>query len=355
MERALQAPELIIVPSAFLARKTLSHFPFLRERLRVVPLGVKPVPARTRERQAGTPLRILYVGFLFPPKGAHVLIEAIKGLPSQAVEVSLYGAFSPFWQSYADRVRAEAQGLPVHFYGPYAHDQLASILSRHDVLVMPGLCEETFSIVTREALMAGLPVVAARRGALPEVVRDDVNGLLFAAEDAADLRRCLARLLAEPDLLERLRSVDPGVKTMEAYAGELEGMYARRCAAPPPLPSLQKSLLERYQLYTALSQESEQLRTEARELDAQNAALRRERDRLGTDKPRIEQERDRALAAVPELSAALDTRERALRDGDARLAAIYASTTWKLYRAYATSRDFLVCRPLGKLKHWFGG
>jgi len=355
MGHALQAPGLITVPSAFLAQKTLSYFPFLRERLRVVPLGVPPVPATAKQPRAGGPLRVLYVGFLFPPKGAHVLIEAVKGLPAQAVEVSLYGASSLFWQPYADRVRAEAQGLPVHFYGPYAHAQLASILARHDVLVMPMVCEETFSLVTREALLAGLPVVAARRGALPEVVQDGVNGLLFAAEDAADLRRCLARLIAEPELAARLRAGAPAVKTMAAYAGELEGIYAQLCAAPSPVPALQKSLLERHQLYTALSREYEQLRTEAEELDTQNAALGAERDCLGADTLRLEQERDRALATAAELGGTLDVREGALRDRDARLAAIYASTTWKLYRSYATSMDFLVRHPLGGLKRRLRG
>jgi chromosome segregation ATPase len=106
-------------------------------------------------------------------------------------------------------------------------------------------------------------------------------------------------------------------------------------------------------MHTALSREYEQLNAEARELNAQNATLRSERDRLDTDKLRIEQERDQALAAVPELSSALDMCERELGDQNARLAAIYASTTWKLYRSYATSMN-LVRRPLGKLKQWLG-
>jgi glycosyltransferase involved in cell wall biosynthesis len=354
MENALQAPGLIIVPSAFLAQKTLSYFPFLRERLRVVPLGIQPVLTQVRDRQPGMPLRILYVGFFFPPKGAHVLIEAIKGLPSQAVEVSLYGASSAFWQPYADQVRAEAQGLPVHFYGSYTHDQLASILSCHDVLVMPGICEETFSIVTREALLAGLPVIAARRGALPEVVQDGVNGLLFEAENVTDLRRCLARLVAEPELVQRLRPLNPGIKTMAEYGQEMEEMYTQLCTAPFQVQALQKSLLERYQTYTALSQEYEQLHAEAQELNMQNLVLCSERDRFSVDKLHIEQERDRALATAHELSSALDLCEKELYEQDARLAAIYASTTWKLYRSYATGRDLLIRHPLAKLKQWLG-
>jgi hypothetical protein len=55
------------------------------------------VPHVTREQRAGTPLRILYAGVMMPHKGAHMLIEALKGLPSDAIQASLYGKVIPYW------------------------------------------------------------------------------------------------------------------------------------------------------------------------------------------------------------------------------------------------------------------
>jgi hypothetical protein len=81
--------------------------------------------------------------------------------------------------------------------------------------------------------------------------------------------------------------------------------------------------------------------------------VRAEQEYLGADTLRIEQERDRAFAADRELSNALDLCERELREQEARIAAIYASTTWKLYCSYAAGIDLLVHRPLGKLRQWF--
>lgn len=236
MEQALQVPNVILTPSLFLAQRMQEYFPSLRNRSQVIPLGVKPLSVKTREKQPGMPLRVLYVGLLFPPKGAHVLIEALKGLPAGAIEVSLYGAVLPFWRSYAHRLREETLGLPVHFCDPYPHDRLGAVLSQHDVLVMPTICEETFSLVTREALMAGLPVIAARRGALTDAIQDGVNGLFFEAENAADLRRCLARLLTEPGLVERLRPVTPYVRTCNDYAKDIEAIYTRLCPPSRPEP-----------------------------------------------------------------------------------------------------------------------
>lgn len=334
MERVLQTPDLILTPSVFLAQKIRGYFSFLADKVRVVPLGVKRIPDVVRERPARKPLRILYVGVLLPHKGAHVLVEALKGLPSEAIEVSVYGAVVPARQSYVYRLREEAHGLPVQFYAAYPHDQLASILSQHDVLVMPMIWEETFSILTREALRAGLPVVAARRGALPEAIQDGVNGLLFEPENAADLRRCLARLVAEPGLLERLRHVNPPMKTVDEYASDIEEMYAEVCAESYRIRTLRRRLAEQYRVDTALQQESERLRGEIRGLHAQRAVLQEERDRLTAEKAATEQERDRALAAVRELENMLKAQEEQVRERNARLDAIYASMTWKLYRLW---------------------
>jgi len=228
MEHVLKQPQLILTPSLFLAEKMQGYFPFLRARLRVVPLGVKQIANTTPERRSGIaalPLRVLYVGVLAPHKGAHLLIEAVKGLPPDTIAVSMYGLMSPDWQTYIDRLQAAAKELPVRFYGAYTHDQLGAILARHDVVVMPMIWEETFSLLTREAFLAGLPVIAARRGALPEAVQDGVNGLLFEPENATDLQRCLRRLITEPALLGQLHQADCQMRTLEEYAQEIEGIY----------------------------------------------------------------------------------------------------------------------------------
>jgi rhamnosyltransferase len=255
MEEVLQAPDVILTASRFLREKIQGYFPLAADRLRLVPLGIPPFPRQARKPRTNGRLRLLYVGLLFPPKGAHVLIEALKGLPPEAIEASLYGATLPFWQPYVDRLQQEAKTLAVHFHGAYTHDQLSTILSEHDVLVMPMICEETFSLLAREALMAGLPVVAARRGALSEVIHDDVNGLLFEPENAADLRRCLARLINDPRLVEQLRPSEPRYKTTDEYAQELERIYDEVIAYAPQIRS--RRIADARDRALALREESE--------------------------------------------------------------------------------------------------
>ncbi len=227
-EQLLHIPQRVIVPSQFLAERMQEIFPFVEPRLQIVAPGIVParqISPENRKDQPPGPLRVLSIGVLLPHKGPHLLVEATRGLPAGSIEVSLYGSRVAAWQAYADQLEADATDLPIRFCGTYRHDELSTILARHDVLVVPSICEETFSLVTREALQAGLPVIAARRGALPEVIRDGVNGLLFEPENADDLRRCLERLRTDTRLREQLTPASTPMRDPQAYAQDMEAVY----------------------------------------------------------------------------------------------------------------------------------
>jgi len=380
MEETLQTPDMILTPSTFLARRIADFFPSLQSKLQVAPLGVRAIPRIAKTRVPGAPLRILYVGVFLPYKGAHVLVEALKRLPLEAFEASLYGVTVPTQHSYIEQIRQEVQGLPVRFFTGYPHDQIASILAQHDVLVVPGICEETFSLVTREALSAGLPVVAARRGALPEAVQDEVNGLLFEPENPDDLQRCLNRLIAEPEIVKQLGAYETRVKTLDEYADDVENIYEAMLASPDRAQnqdisreawtSTRRLFLELSVEKTTLWRERERLSAEKALIEQERDYLRQERDRLRQERDRLRQERDRLLqeqtrilddrelirGAVQELGEILDIREEQLLERNARLDVIYASTTWKLYQAYETFvHSFVhsvVRRPGAVVRQW---
>src|SRR5205807_1108522 len=99
----------------------------------------------------------------------------------------------------ADRCRRRAVELGVeerlHLLGHVPAAQLRDAYQVADAFVMPSR-HEGFCIPVIEALSAGLPVVAARAGALSETVGS--AGLTFTPDDAADLARQIRRVLATP-------------------------------------------------------------------------------------------------------------------------------------------------------------
>jgi len=81
--------------------------------------------------------------------------------------------------------------------------QTAELLAGASVFVLPSYAEG-LPMALLEAMSWGLPVIASPVGGIPQVVRQDDNGLLIDPGDVDALSGALRRLLAEPALRQRL-------------------------------------------------------------------------------------------------------------------------------------------------------
>ena len=192
-------------------------------KLRVVDYGFRrtvPAPRRTDRR-----LRLGFVGTLVWHKGVHVLVEALRGLPEDDVELKVFGSLEVF-PAYVKALREQARDLPVRFMGPFDQDQAQDVYSQIDVLVVPSLWPENSPLVIHEAFMAGVPVVGARQGGIPELVSDEVCGLIYDAYSPDSLRSALRRLIDRPDLVGQFAARLPAVRSIEEDAAGWEAIYA---------------------------------------------------------------------------------------------------------------------------------
>jgi glycosyltransferase involved in cell wall biosynthesis len=85
-------------------------------------------------------------------------------------------------------------------------DRVADVYAAADVVVNPARFNEPFGRVAPEALVAGCPVVAARVGAIPEVLRDETDALIVAPENPAAIADAVTRLIDDTELAARLVS-----------------------------------------------------------------------------------------------------------------------------------------------------
>lgn len=144
-----------------------------------------------------------YLGRIDPRKGIEQLIAAAGLIEAQ---VAIVGDLESAPTGYVDSLRALAAsgaGDRVHFLGPI--DDPWSALREFDVLVVPSLAEP-FGRVAAEGQRAGVPVVAANAGGLPEIVTHERDGLLYPPGNVAALALAVNRLLADPSLRDRLAS-----------------------------------------------------------------------------------------------------------------------------------------------------
>ena len=168
--------------SDFIAR----HLPADPRKIAVVHNGVE-LPSAAPSAHA--PVRIGIVGRIAEQKQHLVLLEACALLRRGSFELHIVGAKSgPHVRAVEARIAALGLGDAVRWIGFVAdRDALYGSL---DIVAAPAI-DEPFGLTVPEAGSYGLPVVAARSGAFPELVDDGVNGLMFEpATPKAARRRC---------------------------------------------------------------------------------------------------------------------------------------------------------------------
>lgn len=241
--RLADQADAVIVPSAF-ARERLRELgaPLDFERVHVlappvrmprdgdalVPVGA-PVDGGSTDPAIGT--YALVVSRLAPEKGVDVAIDAcrIAGVPL------VVAGDGPERDTL--RVRARAHARPpetqaphpdpeegeVRFVGRVDDAELERLREGAALAIVPSRSAETFGMVAAEAMAAGVPVVASRIGALPELVEE--QGLVEPGDPAA-LARAIKRLWGDAPAGERGRARVRELCAPEAVAEGLARIYA---------------------------------------------------------------------------------------------------------------------------------
>lgn len=97
------------------------------------------------------------------------------------------------------REKVHAAGIADAVWLPGARTDIAEVMRGFDVFVLPSIAEGT-PITILEAMATGLPVVATRVGGIPEVVMENVTGILVPASDTAALATAISTYYREPRL-----------------------------------------------------------------------------------------------------------------------------------------------------------
>nr|WP_246505374.1 glycosyltransferase family 4 protein [Coralloluteibacterium stylophorae] len=200
--RALARARAVIATSRTTADALVAQYGVDLARLSVVPPGTeRPSRLALREARVGR-VRIVAVGSLIPRKGFDVLIAALGLLHPLSWQLRIVGGERDAATAAALRGQVRSLHLDdrVRFVGEVA--DTAPELADADVFALPSR-HEGYGMVFAEAMAHGLPVVACRAGAVPEVV-PDTAGLLVPVDDVQALADALRRLIGDAGLRTRL-------------------------------------------------------------------------------------------------------------------------------------------------------
>jgi glycosyltransferase involved in cell wall biosynthesis len=185
----------------------------------------KTIDIDRRNRQR--PLSLLFVGACTKVKGLEYLIKALTMIQGLDFRLYIAGEYN-VKDAYYRRIKrvAEKGGIAdkVKFLGFIRADKLTEYYRGSSIFVLPSI-SEGYGRVLEEALSFGLPIVASKAGAIPEVVEDGVNVVFAKPKDPKILAEAIARLAADPEKMNKMSRANfeksGKVQTWEMYREEL--------------------------------------------------------------------------------------------------------------------------------------
>ena len=211
--RALARSSYVVCVSEWVAAGLMTGFGVEESKVRVIHNGIRvdKYAATKPKHLSGSMdgLRVLAVGRLSREKNPNLMVDLITKMRSQGIEVSgVWIGDGPLREEMVDYAQRCAVGKYVEFPGnverplPFYRD--ADFLVHFRV-------DEGFGLVLAEAQAAGLPILAFRAGAVPEVVENGTVGLLSDEGDVDGMVGHIKDLLGDPPRYNRMS--EEGIKS----------------------------------------------------------------------------------------------------------------------------------------------
>ncbi len=162
--------------------------------------------------------RILFVSRLARDKAIDVLIRAMPGIRSHVPNASLLLVGRGDYRASLEELTAELRlAGAVRFLGFIPEADMPAIYRACDCFAIASTYEVQ-SLPTLQALATGLPVVAADAVALPEIVKDGVNGYLVPPGDPRAVADAIVRVLSDPERAAAM--AQEGLAIVQSHAEE---------------------------------------------------------------------------------------------------------------------------------------
>jgi glycosyltransferase involved in cell wall biosynthesis len=231
-QRLLESAAVCVAPSAYVAERFGAMFPGLE--CKVISHGVDVLmlasggsgrpPGSTR---VDAPLSLGFFGSIVPTKGLHVLLQALAAEPGLPVRLTVAGAHhgDPGYRQQIQRLAsADAR---VSMRGQLSSQEVAAVMRETDLLCLPSVVPESFSLALHEAAALSVPALVSDLGAPAQAISASGAGRVVAAGDVAAWARALQEACADRQLCERWSRAVPLPQRIEEEAFFYDLLYRR--------------------------------------------------------------------------------------------------------------------------------
>ncbi|MEN8128859.1 MAG: glycosyltransferase [Pseudomonadota bacterium] len=193
--------KVITVSDAFL-KKLSCEYPAYRKKLFMIPNGVDPELLQFPLEKQKKICQLLTIGNIVPNKGMTLIVDALYSISDNNISLNIVGDGVEKEKLKGDVVR---YGLcsTIKFIGFLPPQKIYEKLRYADILILSSYKEGRPNVVL-EAMAAGVPVIASDIEGVRELIKNNVNGLLFEPGNSRELSRRICQLRNDFDLRLRL-------------------------------------------------------------------------------------------------------------------------------------------------------
>jgi len=190
-------------------KRNLQKLGFDPLKIETIKLAVDVDSIRFEQRKQAS-AKIMMVGRLVEKKGFIYALRAVSLLKNRLpdIQMNIFGD-----GELMESLRQEAAELNIHenvqFKGLTDNAGIIKQLYNHDILIVPSVQakdgdREGIPQTTVEGMATGIPAIASEHAGLPELVKNEVTGLLVPERDPAAIRDSILKLVEKPELVKKI-------------------------------------------------------------------------------------------------------------------------------------------------------
>jgi len=187
--------------------------------------GIPAITKPNSQPPSKNEIRLGYAGGICTHKGYYLLKTAIEQANLQNTTLTVIDLFTslgaPRWEKWGT--------TPVQFIPKLPTEEMGEFYGNIDVLVAPSIWPESFGLITREATLAGVWVVASNAGALAEDIEPGIHGDIFSPDKPEELVQILQKLDRDPQAYQQAipREKTTHIRTLSEQVEELHKLYQK--------------------------------------------------------------------------------------------------------------------------------
>ncbi len=229
---SFQKADLLISPSAYLAERFIERG-IPREKVRVINNGIDLKGFNTSKTKSKK-IRFAYIGQIIEHKGIENLLKAVSSLDDKQrehISLSIIGTGIPAYVDFVKQLAGELISTDtVTFCGSVQNDLIPRLLKKIDAVIIPSIWPENSPVTIMEALASGTPVLASRIGGIPELVQDELNGLLHKHDHPESLAANIRKIISRPAMLREMKQAcqeKAAESNLSGQVAKIAGEYKR--------------------------------------------------------------------------------------------------------------------------------